>query len=76
MSKIKEIHSVLTKNPSTYAHLRFLVSKQIFALSFSLYFLSYLFTIGGFYFGPLTVSHLTIITYHLYSLLVISTAFF
>lgn len=66
MSKIKEIHTILTKNPSTYSHLRLLVTKQIFAISFSLYFLAYLFTIGGFYFGPFTLSNLATIQYHLY----------
>lgn len=76
MSKIKEIQLRLQKNPIEYTSLRFLVAKQLFALSFTLYFLSYLFTVGGFYFWPFTLDTLAVIRYHLYSLLVVATVFF
>lgn len=76
MSKIKEIQDRLLKNPEEYSSIRFLVSKQIFVINAALYFLVYLFTVGGFYFGPFTIDSLAIICYHLYSLVVISVAFF
>lgn len=76
MSKIKEIQSRLEKNPTEYTYLRLLVAAQIFSTSFALYFLVFLFTIGGFYFWIFSVDTLAIIRYHLYSLLVLSTAFF
>lgn len=76
MSKIKEIASIFAKNPDGYHKLRFLVSEQIFILGFSFYFLAVLFTIGGFEFGPFDKSKLAIITYHLYSLLVVATGFY
>lgn len=76
MSKIKEIQSRLTKNPEEYRVLRFVIAKQVFIINVTLYFFAYLFTVGGFYFGPLTIDSLAIIRYHLYSLLIISTAFF
>lgn len=76
MSKIKEIQSRLLKNPSEFASIRFSVAKQIFAMSAALYFLVYLFTVGGFYFGPFSLDSLAILRYHFYSLLIISVAFF
>lgn len=77
MSKIKEIHSRLQKNPAEYNALRFLVAKQVFSLAFFLYFLSYLFTVGGFYFEPFfSLDNLAASRYHLYSLLIIATVFF
>lgn len=76
MSKIKEIQSRLTQNSWEYARIRFLIAKQIFVFTVALYFLCYLFTVGGFYFGPFSIDTLAKITYHLYSLLIISTAIF
>lgn len=76
MSKIKEIASIFAKNPDGYHKLRFLVSEQIFILGFCFYFLAVLFTIGWFEFGPFDKNKLAVITYHLYSLLVVSTGFY
>lgn len=76
MSKIKEIQERLTKNFWEYAKVRFVIAKQIFVFTVTLYFLSYLFTVGGFYLPFLSLDTLAKLTYHLYSLLVISTAFF
>lgn len=76
MSKIKEIQSRLTQNSWEYSRIRFLIAKQIFVFVVTFYFLAYLFTVGGFYFGPISLDTLAKITYHSYSLLIIATAFF
>lgn len=76
MSKIKEIHERLVKNPEEYASIRFSVARQIFSINVALYFLVYLFTVGGFYFWPITLDHLAVFRYHLYTLLIISVVFF
>ena len=76
MIKIKEIHERLVKNPDEYRDIRYLVSKRLFAVSASLYFLVTLFTVGGFYFRFLSLNTLSMLSYHLYSLVVIATVFF
>lgn len=74
--EIKEVFTRIKKTPSEYTDIRFAVAKRSFAFVASLYFLAYLFTVGGFYFGPFTLSDLSTATYHLYSLLVIATMWF
>lgn len=76
MEKIKEILTRLRHNEQEYNTIRFSVAKRLFTLIASLYLLARLFTVGGFYFGGLTLTDLSLLTYHLYSLLVIATMFF
>lgn len=63
--------------------LTLLVAKRVWLIIASLYYFSFLFTVGGYYFnvsipglyqGTVTIEDLSMITFHLYSLLVISTA--
>jgi len=74
--EIKDVFTRIKKTPKEYTTVRFAVAKRSFAFVVSLYFLAYLFTVGGFYFGPVTLTHLSAATYHLYSLLVIATMWF
>lgn len=76
MIKIKEIHAQLIKNPDEYRDIKYLVSKRIFAIVVSLYLLATLFTVGGFYFWFFSIHTLSMISYHLYSLVIIATIFF
>jgi hypothetical protein len=76
MSKIKEIHDRLLKDPKEYSEIRLLVAKRSLAFFLALYYTVYLFTIGGFEFGPLHLSTLSQITYHTYTILVIMLAWF
>lgn len=76
MPKIKEIHDRLIKNPSEYTNIRFLVAKRVFITIATLYFLSFLFTVWGYYFWFITIDTLSLITYHLYSLLIIGFVWF
>ena len=76
MSKIKELIEKIKKNGTEYNDLSLLISKRVWLIVASLYYLSFLFTVGGFYFGPFTLDYLSMITFHLYSILVIATAWF
>lgn len=76
MSKIKDIHERLIKNPKEYNELSFLVAKRVLAFTIAFYFTSFLFTVGGFSFGPFSLSILAHITFHAYSLLVVVVAWF
>lgn len=76
MPKIKEIHDRIKKNPSEYTDIRFLVAQRIFITVAALYFLSFLFTVGGYYFPWFKLEALSMMTFHLYSFLVIATVWF
>lgn len=77
MIKIKDIYERLRKDPKEYNELRFLVARRVFIIVVTAYFISLLFTIGGFYIGDIiTIPVLSTITYHLYSLLVIAMVWF
>ena len=76
MSKIKELIEKIKNNGTEYNDLSFLISKRVWLVVASLYYLAFLFTVGGFYFGPITLDYLAMITFHLYSILVVATAWF
>jgi hypothetical protein len=76
MSKIKDILEKMKSTPREYHDLSLLIAKRIWLLIASLYYLSLLFTVGGFYYGPFSLDVLSLITYHLYSVLVIATVWF
>ncbi len=50
MGKIKDIHERLIKNPAEFTEIRLLVAKRTLAFFIAFYFVSLLFTIGGFSF--------------------------
>lgn len=77
MAKIKDIYERLHKDTKEYTELRFLIARRIFIIVTTAYFISLLFTIGGFYIKDLiTVPVWSTITYHLYSLLMIAFVWF
>lgn len=76
MSKIKDINERLKKTPSEFSEIRLLVAKRTLAFFIAFHFLSLLFTIGGFSFGPFLLSTLAQINFHAYSLLVIVIGWF
>lgn len=76
MPKIKDIIENMKLNGTEYHDLNLLVSKRVWLIVATLYYLSYLFTVWGFYFGPISLEYLSMITFHLYSVLVIATAWF
>lgn len=76
MSKIKDILEKMRSTPREYHDLSLLIAKRVWLLVASLYYLSLLFTVGGFYYGPITLDHLSMSTFHLYSILVVATAWF
>ncbi len=76
MSKIKDIIEKMQVSGTTYNDLSLLVAKRVWLIVASLYYLAFLFTVGGFYFGPITLDQLSMVTFHLYSILVIASAWF
>lgn len=76
MTKIKDIRDRLLKDPKEYTEIRLLVAKRTLAFFIALYYSAFLFTIGGFSFGPFDISTLSQITYHTYTILVIMMAWF
>jgi hypothetical protein len=85
MSKIKEIIEKMGMRGISYPDAQLLVAKRVWLIIVSLYYLSVLFTVGGFYFTisipgiePHTVSiaELSLIQFHFYSVLIIATAWF
>lgn len=76
MPKIKDIVDKMKLNGNEYHDLSLLVSKRVWLVIAVIYYLSYLFTVGGFYFGPISLEYLAMATFHLYSILVIATAWF
>lgn len=76
MSKIKDIHDRLIKDPGEYSAFSFLVAKRVFLIVTTLYFFSLLMTIGGFYFSLISIEWISMISYHLYSLLLIAFVWF
>ena len=76
MSKIKDILEKIRSNGNEYHILRLLVAKRVWLIIATLYYLSYLFTVGGYYFSFLSIENFSMITFHLFSVLVIATAWF
>jgi hypothetical protein len=76
MSKIKEIRDRFAKDPKEYSILKFLIARRMFTFVVALYFMTVLFTIGGFYLPGLSIVTLSAAAYHLYSLVVIATIWF
>ena len=76
MSKIKDIIEKMQVSGHEYNNLSLLVAKRVWLIVASLYYLSFLFTVGGFYFGPFTLGQLSLLTFHLYSILVVASAWF
>lgn len=77
MIKIKDIYDRLGKDQKEYTELRFLIARRVFMVVTVLYFVSLLFTIGGFYIGSMiTVPVLSTINFHLYSILVVAVVWF
>ncbi len=76
MVKIKDIRERLLKNPSEYLEIRLIIAKRTLALFLFLYYTSLLFTIGGFSFLFMTIERLAVLTFHLYSILVVVVAWF
>lgn len=76
MPKIKDVVDKMKLNGSEYHDLNLLVSKRVWLIMATMYYVCYLFTVGGFYFGPISLDYLAMATFHLYSILVIATAWF
>ncbi len=76
MPKIKDIHERIHKNPAEYNDIRFLVARRMFITVVTLYFLSFLFTIGGYYLPWMSIETMSMLTFHLYSLLIVATVWF
>jgi hypothetical protein len=76
MSKIKNIIEKMQASGTQYSELSLLVAKRVWLIIASLYYLAFLFTVGGFYFGPVTLDQLSMATFHLYSILVVISAWF
>ncbi len=76
MPKIKEIGDRLIKNPWEYNEIRFLVAKRTLAFFIMLYFMSFLFTIGGFRIGPVSLEMLGGFVFHVYSILILVIGWF
>jgi hypothetical protein len=76
MPKIKDIHDRLLKNPVEYTEIRLTVAKRVLGFFMAFYYLSFLFTMGGFSFGPFSLTVLSQITFHAYTILVIIIAWF
>lgn len=76
MSKIKDILEKIRANGNEYHELHLLITKRVWLIIVTLYYTSYLFTVGGYYFSFMTIDNLAMITFHLFSVLVIATAWF
>lgn len=76
MSKIKQISERFLKNPNEYTEIRLLIAKRTLGFFMAFYFLSFLFTIGGFSFLFISLPTLAEITFHAYTILVIMLGWF
>ncbi len=76
MSKIKDIIEKMQVNGRQYNDLSLLIAKRVWLIVATLYYLAFLFTVGGFYFRPFSLDSLSMMTFHLYSILVIASAWF
>lgn len=66
----------MKQNPKEVIEMRFQFARYVFWIVVFLYFFVYLMNVGGFYTSFLSLDTLAILTYHLYSLLVIATFYF
>lgn len=74
MSKIKDLLEKFKTQWAPYHDLRLIVAKRVWLLFALLYYLVYLFTVGGFYIGDIiSLENLSTLHFHLYSVLVIAT---
>ena len=76
MTKIKDIRDRLFKDPNEYTEIRLLIAKRTLAFFIALYYTSLLFTIGGYSFFIFDIPTLSLITFHIYTVLVIMMAWF
>lgn len=76
MSKIKDIQARLLKDPREYSGFTFLVAQRAFLLVVTLYFMSLLGTVGGFYTSFLSLKTLSAISFHAYSLTILTAIWF
>jgi hypothetical protein len=76
MPKIKDISDRLVKDPGEYSALSFLVAERSFLIVTSLYFFTLLATVGGFYLSWISTATISMISYHLYSLMLIMMVWF
>ncbi|PID84419.1 hypothetical protein CSB09_01260 [Candidatus Gracilibacteria bacterium] len=76
MPKIKSILERIKQSPKEIIEMRFQFARYIFGIVVFAYFFVYLMNVGGFYWGYFTLDRLAIITYHLYSLVIITTFWF
>ena len=85
MSKIKDIIEKMGMRGISYPDAQLLVAKRVWLIIVSLYYLSVLFTVGGFYFTisipgftahTVSIAELSLIQFHLYSVLIVATAWF
>jgi hypothetical protein len=76
MTKIKDIRDRLFKDPNEYTEIRLLIAKRTLSFFIALYYVSFLFTIGGFSFYWFDIRTLSQITFHIYTVLVIMMAWF
>jgi hypothetical protein len=76
MPKIKDISDRLVKDPGEYSALSFLVAERTFLIVTSLYFFTLLATVGGFYLPWISTETISMMSYHLYSLMLIAMVWF
>lgn len=76
MPKIKDIMEKMKANGHEYYDLHLLIAKRVWLIIASLYYISYLFTVGGYYFWPISITQLSMFTFHLFSVLVIASVWF
>jgi hypothetical protein len=76
MPKIKDISDRLNKDSGEYSALSFLIAERAFLLVTTLYFLTLLATVGGFYLSWLSTTVISMISYHLYSLMIVTMVWF
>jgi hypothetical protein len=76
MPKIKDISARLAKDPGEYSALSFLVAERAMLIVTSLYFTTLLTTVGGFYLSWISTQAISMISYHLYSLMLITMVWF
>ncbi len=76
MPKIKDIHDRLVKDPGEYSALSFLIAERVFLIVTSLYFFTLLATVGGFYLSWLSTEMFSMMSYQLYSLMIVTMVWF
>lgn len=75
-SKLARIAERISKTPQEYQEFRFRIVQRVFIVVAAGYFVVQLFTIWGFYFSFLPLGFLSALTFHLYSLVLITSVWF